>query len=136
MNRLNLWGALCLAVSGGFLLSALRIYMGRRRFLASSQPAAGMVVEVQVRGVGRNAMSSPIFEFRTAEGVVQRAASLMGTGFQHFEVGEAVAVRYDPRDPSRAEVDSFAVLWGLALLRAGFGLLFLTMGIVGLVLGS
>ncbi len=50
-------------------------------------------------------------------------------GFQGFEVGEAVAVRYDP-----AEVDSFAVLWGLALLRAGFAVLFLLMGLVGFLL--
>jgi hypothetical protein len=134
MDRLNLWGILCLAVSCGFLLSASRIYLGRRRFLANAQPAAGTVVEVQVRGVGRNAMSFPVFEFCTAEGAAQRSESLMGTGFQRFEVGEAVAVRYDPRDPGRAEVDSFAMLWGLALLRAGFGLLFLILGVVGLVL--
>lgn len=134
MNCLNLWSVMCLAVSGGFLLSALRIYLVRRRFLADAQPAAGTVVEVEVRGVGRNAMSFPIFEFLTAEGTVQRAESLMGSGLQSFEVGEAVAVRYDPHDPGRAEVDSFAVLWGLALLRAGFGLLFLILGIVGLAL--
>jgi Protein of unknown function (DUF3592) len=134
MDRLNLWGALCLAVSGGFLLSALWIYLQRKRFLATSQPAAGTVLEIRVRGVGRNAMSFPVFEFRTAEGAVQRAESLMGTGLQRFEVGQAVPVRYDPRDPDRAEVDSFAVLWGLALLRAGFALLFLIMGIIGLAL--
>lgn len=134
MDPLTLWGLLCLAVSGGFLLSALRIYLHRKRFLATSQPAAGTVVEVHIRGVGRNAMSLPVFEFRTAEGAVQRAESLMGTGFQRFEAGEAVAVRYDPRDPGRAEVDSFAMLWGTALLRAGFALLFLIMGIVGLAL--
>jgi hypothetical protein len=133
MDRLALWGALCLAVSGGFLLSALQIYLRRKRFLADSQPAAGTVIEVRVRGAGRNAMSFPVFEFRTAEGAVQRAESL-GTGLQRFEVGQAVAVRYDPRDPGRAEVDSFAVLWGLALLRAGFALLFLIMGVVGIAL--
>lgn len=134
MDRLAVWGALCLAVSGNFLLSALQIYLRRKRFLASSQPAAGTVVEVRIRGVGRNAMSFPVFEFRTAEGAVQRAESLMGTGFQRFEAGQAVAVRYDPRDSGRAEVDSFAMLWGTALLRAGFALLFLIMGIVGLAL--
>ena len=134
MDPLTLWGLLCLAVSGGFLLSALWIYLHRKRFLATSRPAAGTVVEVHVRGAGRNAMSFPVFELRTAEGMVQRAESLMGTGFQRFEVGQAVAVRYDPRDPGRAEVDSFAMLWGTALLRAGFALLFLIMGIVGLAL--
>jgi Protein of unknown function (DUF3592) len=134
MDRLALWGLMCLAVSGGFLLAALRVYLSRKRFLAISRSAAGTVIEVHVRGVGRNAMSFPVFEFRTADGMVQRAESLMGTGLQRFEVGQAVAVRYDPRDPGRAEIDSFAMLWGTALLWCGFALLFLIMGIVGLAL--
>ena len=131
---LTVWGWMCIAVGCGFLGSALHIYLGRKRFLAVAQPAAGTVVEVQVRGVGRNAVAVPVFDFRTAEGTDQRAESLQGTGFQGFKVGQAVAVRYDPDDPGKAEVDSFAVLWGLALLRLGFAVLFLLMGLVGLVL--
>ena len=134
MDRFTFWGVACILVGCGFLLSALRIYQGRRRFLAGARAAAGTVVEVRVRGVGRNAVSVPVFEFRTAEGVVQKAESLQGSGFQGFEVGEAVAVRYDPENPSRTEVDSFAVLWGLALLRLGFGALFLLMGAIALIL--
>lgn len=134
MNPLNLWGAMCLAVSGGFLLAALRIYLRHKRFLASSRSVAGTVVEVHTRGIGRNERIVPVFEFRTDEGTVRRAQSWMGTGFQRFEVGQAVAVRYDPRDPGRAEIDSFAMLWGTALLWCGFALLFLIMGIIGLAL--
>jgi Protein of unknown function (DUF3592) len=134
MDRFDIWGVACILVACGFLLSALRIYTRRRKFLAAAEPAAGTVIEVHVRGVGRNAVSFPVFEFRTSEGTVQRAESLLGTGLQSFQVGEAVAVRYDPADPSQAEVDTFAVLWGLALLRAGFALVFLVMGIVGLLL--
>ena len=132
MDRLTVWGLMCIFAGCCFLASAFQIYLRRRRFLAGSEAAAGTVVEVLVRGVGRNAVTVPVFEFRTAEGVAQRAESLMGTGFQSFEIGEAVAVRYDPRDPRRAEVDSFAVLWGLALLRTGFAVLFLIMGLAGL----
>ena len=134
MYRQTVWGLVCIAVSCGFLISALRIYLGRKRFLAVAQPAAGTVVEVRVRGVDRNAVSVPVFDFRTAEGAVQRAESLQGSGFQGFEVGQAVAICYDPNDPCKAEVDSFVVLWGLALLRAGFAVLFLLMGLVALVL--
>ena len=65
---------------------------------------------------------------------MQRAESWMGSGFQRFEAGQAVPVRYDPADPGRAEVDTFAVMWGLALLRASYGLLFLLLGSVALVL--
>lgn len=134
MDRLAVWGAMCIAVGCGFLGSALWIYLHRKRFLDASVTAGGTVVEVRVRGVGRNAVAVPVLEFRTADGVVQRAESMMGSGFQSFAVGEAVAVRYDPATPGRAEVDSFAVLWGLALLRTGFALLFLLMGAIGLLL--
>ena len=134
MDRLTVWGLMCIAVAFGFFVSALRIYLGRKRFLARAEPASGTVVEVRIRGVGRNAVSVPVFEFRTAGGTVQRAESLQGSGLQGFKVGQAVAVRHDPADPGKAEVDSFAVLWGLALLRAGFAVVFLLMGLIGLLL--
>jgi hypothetical protein len=120
-------------VGCGFLASAAQIALRRRRFLAGSRTAPGTVVEVRVRGVGRNAVSVPVLEYRTPDGAVHRAESWMGSGFRGFEVGEEVTVRYDPADPSRVEVDSFAVLWGLALLRAGYAALFLLLGAGALV---
>lgn len=134
MDRFAIWGVICSLVGCGFLGSALQIYLRRKRFLADARAATGTVVEIRIDGVGRNAVSVPTFEFRTAEGTLQRAESLMGSGLQGFAVGEAVAVRYDPGDPSRAEVDSFAVLWGLAMLRAGFAVLFLLLGAIGIIL--
>lgn len=134
MDRFDIWGVTCILVACGFFGSALRIYTKRKKFLAIAVPAAGTVIEVHVRGVGRNAVSFPVFEFRTTEGTLQRAESLMGSGFRGFQVGETVPVRYDPADPSQAEVDTFVVLWGLVLLRVGFAVIFLGMGIVGLLL--
>lgn len=133
MDRFFVWGLICIAVGCGFLVSALRIYFARKRFLATAQAAAGTVVEVRVRGIGRNAVSVPVLEFRETGRQVRRAESWMGSGFQRFEAGQAVPVRYDPSDPGRAEVDTFAVMWGLALLRAGYGLLFVLMGCAALV---
>lgn len=135
MDRFTIWGLICIAVGCGFLVTALRIYLARKRFLGTAQAASGAVVEVRVRGIGRNAVSVPVLEFRLPGDQVQRAESWMGSGFQRFEVGQAVPIRYDPADPSRAEVDTFAVMWGLALLRAGYGVLFLLMGSVALALG-
>jgi len=133
MGRFAIWGSMCGLVGAGFLANALWIYAKRRKFLAGAATAEGTVVEVRVRGIGRSAVSVSVFEFRTATGETQRAESLMGSGLQGFRVGEVVAVRYDPTAPHRAEVDSFTVLWGLALLRAGFGGLFLLMGVVAFV---
>ena len=135
MDRFTIWGLICIAVGCGFLATALRIYLARRRFLATAQAASGTVVEVRIRGVGRNAESIPTLEFPLPGGRVQRTGSWMGSGFQGFAVGQAVPVRYDPADPGKAEVDTFAVMWGLALLRTGYGALFLLMGAVALLLG-
>ncbi|HWM90937.1 MAG TPA: DUF3592 domain-containing protein [Thermoanaerobaculia bacterium] len=133
MDKFTVWGLICIAVGCGFLGSALRIYVLRKQFLAGSETATGTVVEVRSRsGIGRNAVSVPVFEFRTAGGALHRAESLMGSGFRGFEIGEILPIRYDPRDPSRAEVDSYAVLWGLAQLRTGYGVFFLLMGAVGI----
>ena len=134
MGRFTVWGAICLLVSLGFVTSALRIYLRRKRFLAHAERAVGTIIEVRVRGIGRNAVSFPVFEFRTNGGVLRQSESLMGSGFRGFSVGEEVAVRYDPSDPSRAEVDSFVVLWGVVILRAGFALLFLLMGSLAIIL--
>jgi hypothetical protein len=133
LKAFDVWGLICIAVGCGFLASALRIYLARRKFLATSQTAAGTVVEVHVRGIGRNAVSLPLLEFRGPEGQVHRVESWMGSGFQRFEAGQTVPVRYDPADPGRAEVDTFVVLWGLVLLRTGYGLLFLLMGSVAVL---
>jgi hypothetical protein len=80
-------------------------------------------------------LSFPILAFRTESGEDQRAESQMGSGFRAFRIGETVPVRYDPTNPAIAEVDTFAVMWGLLLLRTGFALLFLIMAGVGLMLG-
>ena len=85
MDRFAVWGLICLAVGCGFLVSALRIYLARKRFLATAQTAAGTVVEVRVRGIGRNAESVPTLEFQLPGGQAQRTESWMGSGFQRFE---------------------------------------------------
>jgi hypothetical protein len=135
MSQFQVWGLMCALVSAGFAMTAVRIYLRRRRFLARAMPALGKVVDVKIRGTGRNAMSFPVFAFRTEGGEDQRAESQMGSGFQAFRIGETVAVRYDPTNPAIADVDTFAVMWGLVLLRAGFALLFMIMAGIGLVLG-
>ena len=63
MDRFGVWGLICIAVGCGFLVSALRIYLARRKFLATAQAAAGTVAEVRVRGIGRNAVSFPLLRY-------------------------------------------------------------------------
>jgi len=130
MDRFDFIGLANLAVGCAFLVSALRIYLARKKFLATAQNATGTVIEIRKQYFGRNTISIPLLEFPVPENRAHRAESWMGSGFGGFTVGQTVPVRYDPANPSRAEVDTFAVMWGRALLRAGYALFFLGLGAV------
>jgi hypothetical protein len=135
MDEVAVWGLICLLVGAGFFANALWIYRGRRRFLRSAVRVEGRVVEVQIQGVGRNAVSVPVLEFVVGAQQV-RTEALTGTGFQRFAIGQSTPVRYDPVDPRRVGVDTFAALWGTALLRSAFGAVFTLMGAVALILSA
>jgi hypothetical protein len=119
MDRFDIWGLICIVVGCGFLVSALGIYLARRKFLCNGADCR------RHGGRGPDPRHRAEHGQRGPGGQVQRTESWMGSGFQRFEAGQAVQVRFDPSNPVRPEVDTFAVLWGLALLRAGYGLLFL-----------
>jgi len=50
-------------------------------------------------------------------------------------VGQSIAVRDDPADPQKAEVDSATSRWLVPGCMVGMGLGFLGMGLVFLVIG-
>ena len=49
-------------------------------------------------------------------------------------VGDSVPVKYDPQDPSLAEVDSFSTIWGRVVVPAVLGLVFGAMAVLTLFL--
>lgn len=56
-----------------------------------------------------------VVEFRTESGQAVRFTSSDGKGFdcRYAEVGDPVAVRYDPDHPAKATTSSAFALWGL-----------------------
>lgn len=127
------WGAMCLLAGGAFLINALRLRRERLAFLATAARTAARVVAVRIEGAGRNRVAVPTFEFE-ASGRTQRAESLQPSGFAAATEGQMVGILYDPARPARADLDTFGALWGLALLRAGFGGLFVLMGLVAFLI--
>lgn len=127
------WGVACLLVGAAFLLNALRLRRERVAFLSTAMRTAAKVVAVRTEGVGRNRMAVPTLEFEES-GRTHRTESLQPSGFASAAVGQTVGILYDPARPARADLDSFGALWGLALLRAGFGALFVLMGFVALLI--
>jgi hypothetical protein len=104
-----------------------------RRFLATAEPAKGVVVRVDKRvsservGSGDNAHWAdvtryfPIVEFRTAREQVAQFQADDGS----LRVGDSVSLLYDPANPRHARLDKWGNRWAgpLALWGAGLGML-------------
>jgi hypothetical protein len=115
-----------------------------RRFLATAEPAEGVVVRVERRvsrervGSGDNAHWAnvtryyPFVEFRTVREQVAQFQADDGS----LRVGDSVRVVYDPANPRNARLDKWGNRWAepLALWGAGLGILVMA-GAMYLLLG-
>ena len=93
--------------------------------LATGGHAEGMVVAF--RRVGQSSHLVVRYDGPEGEPVQFRSEVHRPSG---VEIGDYVPVRYDPRDPAVAEVDSFNAIWGRVLIPAGIGLVLSTIALV------
>jgi hypothetical protein len=70
----------------------------------------------------------PLVRFRADDGSTHEVRGLAG-GLREHQVGDAVAVRYRPSDPSQAQIDDFQNLWGGVWAMTAFGVLPLLFGV-------
>ena len=71
--------------------------------------------------------------FVTPAGEAVEFTGSVGSSPAAFEVGEAVAVLYDPADPQDARIDSFFQLWFGPLILGFLGLVFTAIGGGGVI---
>jgi hypothetical protein len=116
-----------------------------RRFLATAEPAKGVVVRVEKRveteWVGSGSRKRPIdvtrnypfVEFVTAREQVAQFQADDGS----LRVGDSVRLVYDPANPRSARLDKWGNRWAgfLALTGAGF-VLFVVNGLIYLILSG
>ena len=131
------------ALSGGLLWGWNRLPL-----LQSGAHTTGVVVDQKERISSRTGMSQksatsfgstinyyPIVEFTDDSGETHRfEGSTGGGGKPIIATGTEVGVVYDPTDPSKAQIDSFAQFWLGPLVVAVCGLIFLLMGVGGFFL--
>jgi Protein of unknown function (DUF3592) len=106
-----------------------------RRFLATAEPAGGVVVRVDERverervGAGDNERWAdvtrryPFVEFRTGRGQVAQFQADDGS----LQVGDSVRLVYDPANPRNARLDKWGNRWAGPLALWGAGLVILVM---------
>lgn len=122
----TIFGVVLTAIGLGFLFVGLLILAISRRFRGPGVRAVGKIVGfdtstpgmVGAHGIrfsgwsafGNQIIYRPTVEFTTAEGVAVTATSAVGSNPRRGNVGEAVTLHYDPRNPQRVRVDSHSAM--------------------------
>ena len=115
---------------------SLHLYRRKRAWLTVSQTADGKVVRVVHRNLHRGVDAFhgrsyfPVVSFQPRS---KDAPSEFESKYSPPitpEVGKIVKVRYDPSEPSDAEIDSFAAIWLAPALLGVVGGIFLIASII------
>jgi len=132
MNIPKIVGSIFSITSSALFVGAGITYTQSRKFIDHSTGAKGVVVDLSL---SRSSSSStpgsvyyPIVRFKTAKGEEVEFRGDVGSNPPSYRKGEEVQVRYDPKDPYHASIDSFFALWFFPLLLSGMGVIF---GILG-----
>ena len=137
MGALLLVGVLFVLIGIAVLISGAVGAVKQARKSGRGVKANGTVVDLvsRVFNPGSAGVYCPVVDFTTATGQPVRFESQFGTMPASHRVGQSIAVRYDPADPQKAEVDSATANWFVPGCTIGMGLMFLLMGLVFVVIG-
>jgi hypothetical protein len=137
VGALLLVGVLFVLIGIAVLISGAVGAVKQSRKAARGVAATGTVVDLvkRVFNPGSAGVYCPVVDFTTATGQPVRFESQFGTMPASHRVGQSIAVRYDPADPQKAEVDSATANWFVPGCTIAMGLLFLMMGLVFVVIG-
>jgi len=124
-----------LAFAGlGILMLVIGFFLYRHTsdWLDRSETCEGTVIELKAESSQAGGSSAtlyrPIFEFQTADGKNIRLESSVKSSSPGVEVGETVAICYDPLRPERGCRDSFVSIWLGVVIMVCIGVVFLVLG--------
>lgn len=85
-------------------------------------------------GIEKKYRYRPEIRFKTHAGRTIDFIAPIATRPSRYAIGDPVEVLYDPQNPHAAQINSFLYLWFTTLMLVGFGLFFVGMGMLGVVL--
>ena len=137
MGALLLVGLLFALIGAAVLIGGIVAAVKQTRKSARGVEATGTVVDLVTRAFnpGSAGVYCPVVEFITASGQPIRFESQFGTMPASHRAGQSIAVRYDPAEPQKAEVDSATANWFVPGCTVAMGLAFLFLGLVFVVIG-
>lgn len=107
----------------GLLGGAAWTYFRQQRTMQSRVAATGTVVELTRKNTTRGYILCPVVEFTIPSGETIRFTSEFGSRLAGHTIGQSVAVRYEPADPQKAEIESTMSLWLVPLIMGFMGLI-------------
>ncbi|MFA5120548.1 DUF3592 domain-containing protein [Zavarzinia sp.] len=116
---LRLFGWLAAGLAIAFL--AIAGYAARQQLRAAGARADGTVIRLEAAG-GPQPAFCPVVAFTTTAGEPIELRSGVCARPPAYDVGETVAVDYDPADPQNASYGGFFTRWFLVLIFGIFGL--------------
>ncbi len=112
------------------------ILLNRLRFLRTTRATFGVVEEVTLRHLVDGNSYQPKITFTTQAGDKIVLTSVGMSNPPKFRVGQEVPVVYDPSNPHRARIRSFASLWFASLLFGMIGSVFFLIGLMLLLINK
>ena len=107
----------------GLLGGAAWTYFKGQRMLQSRVATTGTVMELTRQNTTRGYILCPVVEFTIPSGEKIRFTSEFGSRPASHTIGQSIAVRYDPADPHKAEVESAMSLWLVPLIMVFMGVI-------------
>jgi hypothetical protein len=118
-----------LLVGLGMLGGAGYLFVDTRQDVARGAHADGIVIDlIAERDSDGDDVYYPRVRFLTPASEPMEFTGSVGSSPAAFDVGEAVAVLYNPTDPRDARIDSFFQLWFGPLVMGFLGLVFTAVG--------
>lgn len=111
---------------GAFIVLGLVFAVRTALFLRTAQPTTGTIVElIERESDDGGTLYAPVYTFVDTSGRTNRVISSSASYPPVGLVGDKIPVLFDPKNPSRAELDRFFDLWGFTAIGGGLGTFYL-----------
>jgi len=117
-------GLLFFVIGIGIVIASVVQILKRRRQIASSLPADGLVTAFATEMGRRGYLYYPLVQFKISSGQTISFQSSVGTSRAGYSIGQQVKVLYDARNPQEAEIDALTSLWLVPGCMLAMGLAF------------
>ncbi len=137
MNKATIGGIVLVLIGMSLLGLGVNSLIASARKIFSCEKAEGKVFEIKTRpSVSSKGfeLSYPVVRFQAKNQIEYTFNGARAySGSPPFQEGDKVEVYYNVANPENAIINSFFEIWGLSAVLSGFGLAFLSGGILAII---